>query len=191
MTFDRPSPGEVERCASRVQAATNLSEGRSCHTSILARCGCAVMLGFMVGVYGCSKEAKGPPSAQPEAASGNLAESGRSSSNLKPVDPDDSAKAQEQARLAAIMAMRRGAPPPPPPAIRLRGGEAATPEVLRAYNQELLRVRIQERRSPETLEELVQKWIGQWRLLPRLPTPPQGKRIIYDDRNCIIRLDPP
>jgi len=191
MTFDRPSPGEVEHCASRVQAATALSQCRRRHTSILARGGCAVVVGLLVGVCGCNQEAKGPPSAPSEAASGTPAESGRSSANLKPVNPDDSAKAQEQARLAAIMAMRRGAPPPPPPAIRLRGGEAATPEVLRAYNQELLRARIQERRSPETLEELVQKWIGQWRLLPGLPTPPPGKRIIYDDRNCIIRVDPP
>jgi hypothetical protein len=73
----------------------------------------------------------------------------------------------------------------------LRGGEPATPEVLAAYNQELLRARIQQRESPQTLEELVNKWIRQWRLLPPLPTPPPGRRIVYDDINCIIRLDPP
>jgi hypothetical protein len=111
--------------------------------------------------------------------------------DLKPVNPDDPPQAQEKARLAAVMAMRQGSPPPPPPALRLRGGELATPEVLAAYNQELLRVRILQRESPESLDALVQKWIRQWRWLPPLPTPPPGKRIVYDDVNCIIRLDPP
>jgi len=109
---------------------------------------------------------------------------------LKPVNPKDSPKAQEEARMAVLLAMRRGIPPPPS-AVKLKGGEPATPEILDAYNLELLRARIQERRSPETLEELVQKWIQKWRLLPALPKPPPGKRIVYDDLNCIIRLDPP
>lgn len=133
------------------------------------------IVGLILAVSGCNREAEMPVPTQ---------------ADLKPVNPQDSPKAQEAARMAAILAMRRGVPPPPL-AVRLKGGEPATPEVLEAYNAELLRARIQERRSPENLEELTQKWVKQWRLLPGLPKPPPGKRIVYDDVNCIVRLEPP
>lgn len=147
----------------------------------------AVLLLCATVLWGCNREKSTSNTGAPDPRAGATA----AAAHLKPVNPDDPPQAQEQARLAAVMAMRQGAPPPPPPALRLRGGELATPEVLAAYNQELLRVRIQQRESPESLEELVQKWIRQWRLLPPLPTPPPGKRIVYDDINCILRLDPP
>lgn len=190
MTSDRPNPAKAERFFPSVPPWTRISEGRIRCPRIFSRLAPAVALGLMVGACGCKQEEQGPPSPQAEATSGKPAESGGPPSSLKPVNPNDSAKAQEQARMAVIMAMRRGEPPPPP-AMKLRGGEPATPEVMQAYNQELLRVRVQERRSPENLDELVQKWIGRWRLLPRLPAPPPGKRIVYDEQNCIIRLDPP
>ena len=135
---------------------------------------------FLMAVMGltwcsCKKETK-LPSTPPE--------------NLKPVNPNDSPKAQEEARLAVLLAMRRG-DPPATPTMKLNGGELASPEVLEAYNTELLRARLQERRSPESLDDLVRNWIQKWRLLPNLPVSPPGKRIVYDELNCIIRLDPP
>jgi hypothetical protein len=92
---------------------------------------------------------------------------------------------QEQQRIAQAVAMRNGIAPPPP-SIQLRGGEPATPEVMAAYNQMLAQLIFQRRDAPETLEELVRKWP-----MPRLPTPPPGKRIVYDARNRIIVLYPP
>ncbi len=151
--------------------------------------GMAALTVLALVLGGCEKKSDESGSAA-EAMLGTPADSGAAGANLKPVNPNDSAQAQEQARMAVALAMRRGIQPPPP-AMKLRGGERATPEVLAAYNQELLRVRIRERESPETLEELVQKWIRKFRWLPNLPTPPPGKRIVYDDRNCIIRLEPP
>jgi hypothetical protein len=104
--------------------------------------------------------------------------------DVKPVDPNASTDAQQDQRLKMALAMREGIMPPEP-ALKLRGGEQATPEVLEAYNQLLLRAMVQRREPPETLQELL-RW-G----LPKLPTPPAGKRIVYDAANCIIRLDPP
>jgi hypothetical protein len=92
---------------------------------------------------------------------------------------------QERARVAQAVAMREGKAPPPP-AIQLRGGEQATPEVLAAYNQRLAQLIFQRREPPESLEELVRKWP-----MPALPTPPPGKRIVYDGHYRIIKLDPP
>lgn len=108
------------------------------------------------------------------------------SSAANPVNPESPAEAQEKARVAQAIAFRAGVEPPPP-TLKLRGGEPATPEVLAAFNQELTRARFKRGESPESLEELVTKW----RELPRLPTAPPGKRIVYDIRNSIIRLDPP
>ncbi len=142
----------------------------------------------LIQVCGCKKESQKAETPEAVSAPANPANSPPA---LQPVKPDDPAAAQQRARMAVVMAMRRGDAPPPPAAMKLRGRELATPEVLQAYNQELLRVRVQERSSPENLEDLVQKWIGKWRLLPPLPTPPPGKRIVYDDLNGIIRLDPP
>lgn len=102
-----------------------------------------------------------------------------------PVDPAASLEAQEKQLVAQARAMRDGKAPPPP-ALQLRGGELATPEVLAAYNQRLTQLIFQQRDAPETLEELVRKWP-----MPRLPNPPPGKRIVYDGRYRIIRLDPP
>jgi hypothetical protein len=128
-----------------------------------------VAAGLVLAACGC-KESKTPPPTQSDA---------------NPVNPVDPPAAQEQARIAQAVAFREGIAPPPP-ALKLRGGEPATPEVLAAYNQELARLIFLQRDAPETLEELVQKWS-----MPRLPTPPPGKRIVYDPANRIIRLDPP
>jgi hypothetical protein len=105
--------------------------------------------------------------------------------DANPVNPEDSASAQEKARIAQAVAMRQGIEPAAP-TLKLRGGELATPEVLAAYNQELARLIFREKDVPESLEELARK-----KTMPRLPTPPPGKRIVYDGRNRIIRLDPP
>jgi len=118
---------------------------------------------------GCGRKAPKPPTAD----------------DARPVNPADSPEAQEKARIAQAAAFRAGIEPPAP-ALKLRGGEPATPEVLAAYNQELARAIFRRRDAPESLEELVRKW-G----LPPLPTPPPGKRIVYDPVNRIIRLDPP
>lgn len=105
--------------------------------------------------------------------------------DAKPVNPEAPPATQHQALVAQAVAMRSGVEPPKP-AIQLRGGEPATAEVLAAYNQELARKIFQQRDAPETLEELVRRW-----QMPRLPTPPAGKRIVYDPVNRIIKLDPP
>jgi len=104
--------------------------------------------------------------------------------DVKPVDANASADAQQNQRMKMMVAMRDGVMPPEP-ALKLRGGEQATPEVLAAYNQLLLRAMVQRREPPESLQELA-RWP-----LPRVPTPPAGKRIVYDTALCIVRLDPP
>lgn len=104
--------------------------------------------------------------------------------DVKPVDANASAEAQQDQRMKMMIAMRDNIMPPEP-ALKLRGGEQATPEVLAAYNQLLLRAMVQRREPPETLQEL-RKWP-----LPKLPTPPAGKRIVYDVASCSVRLDPP
>ena len=101
-----------------------------------------------------------------------------------PVNPSAPESEQDKQRTAQAVAMRSGYVPPPP-AMQLRGGEPATPEVLQAYNQQLTRLIFQRQDAPETLEQL-RKWP-----MPRLPTPPPGKRIVYDARNRIIVLYPP
>jgi hypothetical protein len=132
---------------------------------------------------GCGrKESKAPTST---SAPESVAKPEPTSAAANPVNPQDSASAQEKARVAQAVAMRSGFAPPAP-TITLRGGEEATPEVMTAYNQQLARLIFQHRDAPETLEELVKKWP-----MPRLPTPPPGKQIVYDARNRIIVLNPP
>jgi len=104
--------------------------------------------------------------------------------DVKPVDPNAAAEAQQSQRTKMAVAMRDNVMPPEP-TLQLKGSEPATPEVLEAYNQLLLRAMVERREPPESLQELA-KW-----QLPRLPTPPAGKRIVYDVQNAIIRLDPP
>ncbi len=128
-----------------------------------------IVAGLALLAGGCG-EKKSPPPKPADAA---------------PVDAAAPPDAQEKARVAQAVAMRSGIEPPKP-SIQLRGGELATAEVLQAYNQQLARKIFEQRDGPETMEELVRKW-G----MPRLPTPPPGKRIIYDPVNRIIKLDPP
>jgi len=104
--------------------------------------------------------------------------------DVKPVDANATAEAQQNQRMKMAIAIRDGIMPPEP-SLKLAGGEQATPEVLGAYNQLLLRAMVQRREPPETLEEL-RRWP-----LPKLPTPPAGKRVVYDPAICGIRLDPP
>ena len=106
-------------------------------------------------------------------------------SDANPVNPADPPAAQEKARVAQAVAIRSGVVPPPP-AIQLRGGEPATPEVLAAYNAQLLQLIVKRRDAPEDLDELVRRWP-----MPALPTPPRGKQIVYDAKNRIILLYPP
>ena len=131
----------------------------------------------------CGKKAS--QAQAPAPASAAAAAAAPTSPAANPVNPEAPLDVQEKQRVAQAVAMRDGKAPPPP-AIQLRGGEPATPEVLAAYNQQLAQLIFQRRESPETLEELVRKWA-----MPRLPTPPQGKRIVYDGRYHIIKLDPP
>lgn len=138
-------------------------------TGALNRIGLSGLAALAFLTADCSRET---PSPKPEHATAINAEA--------PVD------AQAKARIAQAIALRQGIEPPKP-ALQLRGGELATPEVLAAYNQELLRARFKRGESPESLQELVQKW----RELPRLPKPPPGKQIVYDVHNSIIRLEPP
>lgn len=105
--------------------------------------------------------------------------------DASPVEAAAPPIAQEKARVAQAVAMRNGVEPTKP-VLQLRGGELATAEVLAAFNQELARRIFAQRDAPETLEELVRKW-----RMPRLPTAPAGKRIVYDPVNRIIRLEPP
>ncbi len=133
---------------------------------------------------GCGKkDSKAKAPAVPETP--QAAAAAPISPAASPVNPESSREAQEKQLLAQAVAMRQGKAPPPP-AIELRGGELATPEILAAYNQRLAQLVFQRREGPETMEELVRKWP-----MPRLPTPPPGKRIIYDSRYRIIKLDPP
>lgn len=123
-----------------------------------------------MAVCGCKKEAKVPTPTQADA---------------KPINVDVPVEAQEKQRIERGLAMRARVEPPAP-ALKLRGGELATSEVLEAYNMELARLVFREGDAPETFAELVGK-----KKLPKLPTPPPGKRIVYDARNYMIRLDPP
>ena len=106
------------------------------------------------------------------------------SEDVKPIDEKASAEVQQSQRVKIALAIRDGIMPPEP-ALKLAGGEQATSEVLAAYNQLLLRAAVQRREFPESIDEL-KRW-----QLPKLPTPPAGKRIIFDTENCMIRLDPP
>jgi hypothetical protein len=143
----------------------------------------AVIACASVLVSGCGKKNGNTPAPAP-AATTDPAQAPTSAA-ANPVNPEAPPDAQEKARVAQAVAMRQGIAPEPP-AIQLRGGELATPEVLAAYNQMLARLIFQRRDAPETLEELVRKWP-----MPRLPTAPAGKRIVYDARNRIILLYPP
>jgi hypothetical protein len=143
---------------------------RLVHTAFLM-----MAVGLTVANHGCSKQSKTPVVKETDAM---------------PVNPAAAPSDQEKALQAQRLAFRQGIEPPAP-ALKLRGGELATPEVLAAYNQELARAVFRERDSPESLQELVQNWVELRRQLPKLPTPPSGKRIVYDDHFHIIRLDPP
>ena len=142
-----------------------------------------LVVGVGTLLTGCGKQApkaESKPPATPEAAA--QAPTSPAASAINPADP---IAVQEQRRIEQAVAIREGKAPPPPQ-IQLRGGELATPEVLAAWNQQLAQLIFQRREPPETLEEIVRKWP-----MPRLPTPPPGKRIVYDGRYRIIKLDPP
>jgi len=143
----------------------------------------ALAVGVGIILAGCGKKAK-EGEAQPPATAEEAAKAPTSPAAM-PVNPRAPVSEQEKQRIAQAVAMREGKAPPPP-TIQLRGGELATPEVLQAYNQMLSQLIFQRHEPPESLDELVRKWP-----LPRLPTPPPGKRIVYDGRYHIIRLDPP
>jgi hypothetical protein len=143
---------------------------------------CFVVAAGLV-LAGCGrKESKAPAQAPGSAEAAAAAPTSPAANAVNPADPPD---LQEKMRLQQAVARREGKAPPPP-AIQLRGGEPATPEVLAAYNQRLAQLIFQRRDVPETLEELVRKWP-----MPRLPTPPAGKQIVYDGRYHIIKLYPP
>jgi hypothetical protein len=136
-----------------------------------------------LALTGCGKKA---PKVQPPApASAEAAAQAPTSPAASAINPADSVAVQEKRRVEQAVAMRDGKAPPPPE-IQLRGGELATPEVLAAWNQKLAQLIFQRREPPESLEEIARKWP-----MPRLPTPPPGKRIVYDGRYRIIKLDPP
>ncbi len=142
---------------------------------------CLVLAAGLV-LAGCGrKESK---TIAPTPAAANAAQAPASPA-ANPVDPAAPPDLQEKMRLQQAVAMREGKAPPAPTRI-LRGGEPATPDVLAAYNQQLAQLIFRQRDAPETLDELVRRWP-----MPRLPTPPAGKQIVYDARNRIIKLYPP
>ncbi|PYJ02128.1 MAG: hypothetical protein DME25_16845 [Verrucomicrobia bacterium] len=145
--------------------------------------GIGVLLAATVVLPGCGRK-ENKPGASTQTA-GNAANEPTTSPAANPVDPAASPSEQEKARVAQAVAMREGKAPPPP-AITLRGGESATADVMKAYNQQLAQLIFQRRDAPETLDELVRKWP-----MPKLPTPPPGKQILYDARYRIIVLYPP
>lgn len=149
------------------------------------RLGISLAVGLAVlGVFpGCKRNAKAPAPAAAGAATDTAQAPVSPVANA--VNPEAPPDAQEKARVAQAVAMRQGIAPEAP-AMVLRGGEPATPEVLKAYNQMLARLIFQRRDVPETLQELTTRWP-----LPKLPTPPPGKQIVYDGRNHIILLYPP
>jgi hypothetical protein len=144
---------------------------------------CVVAAGLLL-LTGCGKKETKSEAAVAAAAAAN-AEKAPVSQAAAPVNLAAPAAEQEKQRLAQALAMREGKAPPPP-AITLRGGELATPEVLDAYNKQLAQLIFKYRDAPESLDELVKRWP-----MPRLPTPPPGKRVVYDPRYRIIALYPP
>jgi len=142
---------------------------RASRQPILGIIGASLTLVAGMMLAGCGKDAK-VTELKPE--------------DVVPVNADATPEEQQNQRMKMAVAIRDGVMPPEPE-YKLKGGEQATPEVLEAYNQLLLRAMVQRREPPESLQEL-QRWP-----LPRLPSPPPGKRIIYDPANCIVRLDPP
>ena len=142
----------------------------------------AVAAGLFLAACG-RKDSRGQAGAPPSSPS--AAPQAPVSPAAAPVNPTAPADVQEQQRVAQAVAMREGKAPPPP-AITLRGGEAATPEVIDAYNKQLAQLIFKYRDAPETLDELVRRWP-----MPRLPTPPPGKRVVYDARMRVIKLYPP
>jgi len=115
-----------------------------------------------------------------------------------PPPADAPSPSPEQSAAAAAPAM----PAKPPPSVvneittgadadfsagsELKGGELATPQVLASYNKRLARVNYQISDFPENLEQL-----KKWPMMPPLPKAPPGKRLVYDLRARMIRLDPP
>jgi hypothetical protein len=142
-----------------------------------------ILIATCLALSGCGrKQAQAPP---PTQGTPNGEQPAPTSAAANPVNPADPPEAQEKARVAQAVAMRSGIAPPAP-AMALRGGEEATPEVLKAYNQQLAQLVFQRRDAPETLDELVRKWP-----MPRLPVAPRGKQIVYDAKNRTIILYPP
>jgi hypothetical protein len=142
---------------------------------------CVVVAAGLV-LAGCGRKDSEGTTPTPEAASAAQAPA---SPAANPVDPAAPPDLQEKMRLQQAVAMRDGKAPAAP-TMTLRGGEPATPEVLAAYNQQLAQLIFRQRDAPETLDELVRRWP-----MPRLPTPPAGKQVVYDARNRIIKLYPP
>jgi hypothetical protein len=150
---------------------------------LTAAVGCILIA--TLAVAGCGKKKQAGSAPLPPGNPQEAAAPAQISPAANPVNPEAPPSEQEKQRVAQAVAMREGKAPAPP-AMQLRGGELATPEVLAAYNQQLAQLIFQRRDAPETLEELVRRWP-----MPRLPTAPPGKRIIYDARYRIIKLDPP
>jgi hypothetical protein len=155
--------------------------GKAGRVSLNAAFGFVLAAGLLLSACGRKESNAQAPPAGANAGPAQTAVS----PGANPVNPEASPDAQEKARVAQALAMRQGRVPAAP-SITLRGGELATPDVLAAYNQQLAQLIFKQRDAPESLEELVRKWP-----MPRLPTPPPGKQIVYDARNRIIKLDPP
>jgi hypothetical protein len=180
------------------------TSGRSSGISAMVNSTCLlVFLGLALAVCGCKKKPEPQPTqAQPQPESAATPTSPAKAATpaapatreanvmLNPVNPGDSEQAQQTQRKAVLMAIRTGMVPPPP-ALKLKGGEPATPEVLKAYNVMLIRAMPHYGESPETLDQLKLELIQKRRLLPKLPTAPPGRTIVYDSKNFLIRLDPP
>ena len=168
-------------------AVTSAAIGKPAAPSVAGFRSLVLVTAVAVGVLafgGCGrKDSKAKAPTVPESP--QAAAAAPTSPAANPVNPEAPRDVQEKQHLAQAVAMRSGKAPAPPSMV-LRGGEPATPEVLQAYNQQLAQLIFQRREGPETLEELVRKWP-----MPKLPTAPAGKQIVYDARNRVIMLYPP
>jgi hypothetical protein len=183
-TLYLPSSRELRPSATSTCATTPAPDcvGRPGVLRLIIISGVVVAAAWVLA--GCGKK-QSKASAPISDAAADAAAAAPTSPAASAVNPEAPPEAQEKARVAQAVAMRSGKAPPPP-AMQLRGGEPATPEVLAAYNQQLAQLIFRSRDVPETLEEIVRRWP-----MPRLPTPPPGKQIVYYGRYHIIQLDPP
>ncbi|MBI3877046.1 MAG: hypothetical protein HY300_14005 [Verrucomicrobia bacterium] len=149
-----------------------------------------LMMALGLALTGCGRKAPEPgPKTDASKSRGVSIENLIGNSGTPESAPPAAAPTSEAAPAppvpAGSAADDKNAPPAPDTEdIILKGGELATPEVIKAYNTVLMINFFGRSDAPRTLEQL-QKWPN----LPALPKPPQGKRIVYDANTKTIRVE--